>query len=81
MVENSFFEPHFSYISAYPVKSEVAGVQRSAQVETEPYGEEQDRQAYLAAGDVLAVVLQSRKGTAPAVPFRQTVVLQSQLLG
>jgi hypothetical protein len=95
VVENSFFEPHFSYISAYPVKgadftendesfpvkSEVAGVQRSAQVETEPYGEEQDRQAYLAAGDVLAVVLQSRKGTAPAVPFRQTVVLQSQLLG
>ena len=66
---------------SFPVKSEVAGVQRSAQVETRPYGEEQDRQAYLAAGDVLAVVLQSRKGTAPAVPFRQTVVLQSQLLG
>ncbi|MGW4020357.1 hypothetical protein [Streptomyces sp. NPDC005009] len=95
VVEDAFFKPHFSYTSAYsvkgadftdndesfPVKSEVAGVQRSAQVELEPYGEEQDRQAYLAAGDVLAVVLQSRKGTAPAVPFRQTVVLQSQLLG
>ncbi|MEW2077522.1 hypothetical protein AB0941_28675 [Streptomyces sp. NPDC013433] len=95
VVEQGFFVPHFSYVSAYqvrgvesvdndesfPVKSEVAGVQRSAQVETEPYGAEQDRQAYLAAGDVLAVVLQSRKGTAPAVPFRQTVVLQSQLLG
>lgn len=95
VVEASFFKPHFSYTSAYsvrgaesvvnddsfPARSEVAGVQRSAQVETRPYGEEQDRQAYLAAGDVLAVVLQSRKGTAPAVPFRQTVVLQSQLLG
>ncbi len=49
--------------------------------EAQPYGAEHDRQAYLAAGDVLAVVLQSREGTAHAVPFRQTVVLQSQLLG
>ncbi|MFD7700051.1 hypothetical protein [Streptomyces caelestis] len=95
VVEEGFFLPHFSYISAYrvrgaenvdsdesfPVKAEVAGVRRSAQVETEPYGAEQERLAYLAAGDVLAVVLQSRKGTAHAVPFRQTVVLQSQLLG
>ncbi|MFF5159024.1 hypothetical protein ACFY3N_22875 [Streptomyces sp. NPDC000348] len=94
VVEEAFFMPHFSYTSAYavrgaedavndetfPVRSEVAGVQRSAQVETEPYGAEQERLAYLAAGDVLAVVLQSRKGSAPAVPFRQTVVLQSQLL-
>lgn len=95
VVESGFFVPRFSYVSAYqvrgaesvdsdesfPAKSEVAGVQRSAQDEIRPYGAEHDRQAYLAAGDVLAVVLQSRKGTAPAVPFRQTVVLQSQLLG
>ena len=36
--------------------------------------------AYLHAGDVLALVLQSHKGAAAAVPFQQTVALQSQLL-
>ena len=65
----------------FPEEATVPGVTRTAYVESTPYGAEQDRQAYLAAGDVLAVVLQSRKGTAPAVPFQQTVVLQSQLLG
>ncbi|MGV4889191.1 hypothetical protein ACSR0Z_21770 [Streptomyces viridosporus] len=65
----------------FPEEATVPGVTRTAYVESAPYGAEQDRQAYLAAGDVLAVVLQSRKGTAPAVPFQQTVVLQSQLLG
>lgn len=65
----------------FPEEATVPGVTRTAYVESRPYGAEQDRQAYLAAGDVLAVVLQSRKGTAPAVPFQQTVVLQSQLLG
>ncbi|MFE9021932.1 hypothetical protein ACFYNL_25710 [Streptomyces sp. NPDC007808] len=54
---------------------------RLAFTESEPYGAEQVRQAYLSAGDVLAVVIQSRKGTAKAVPFQQTVTLQSQLLG
>ncbi|MFD5860827.1 hypothetical protein [Streptomyces chartreusis] len=54
---------------------------RFAYAESEPYGAEQVRQAYLAAGDVLGVVVQSRKGTAKAVPFQQTVTLQSQLLG
>ncbi|MET7513148.1 hypothetical protein ABZS88_06660 [Streptomyces sp. NPDC005480] len=39
------------------------------------------RSAYLVAGDTVGLVVQSRKGTAPAVPFRQAVVLQSQLLG
>ncbi|MEV6106824.1 hypothetical protein AB0M28_19215 [Streptomyces sp. NPDC051940] len=38
------------------------------------------RQAYLQAGDVLAMVVQDRAGAAPAVPFHQTVILQSQLL-
>ncbi|WP_179382220.1 hypothetical protein [Streptomyces sp. SA15] len=54
---------------------------RALQTETKPYGAEHVRQAYLAAGDVLGVIVQSRKGTAPAVPFQQTVTLQSQLLG
>jgi hypothetical protein len=50
-------------------------------VESKPYGAEQVRQGYLSAGDVLAVIVQSRKGAAKAVPFRQTVALQSELLG
>ncbi|GHH28012.1 hypothetical protein [Streptomyces lanatus] len=54
---------------------------RYAYDEVKPYGAEHVRQAYLPAGDVLGVVVQSRKGTAKAVPFRQTVTLQSQLLG
>ncbi|KUL70950.1 MULTISPECIES: hypothetical protein [unclassified Streptomyces] len=54
---------------------------RWAYTESKPYGAEQVRQAYLGAGDVLAVIVQSRKGTAASVPFRQTVTLQSQLLG
>ncbi|MFJ8693898.1 hypothetical protein [Streptomyces roseolilacinus] len=49
--------------------------------EARPYGAEHTRQAYLLAGDTLGLVVQSRKGAVPAVPFRQTVVLQSQLLG
>ncbi|MBT3154488.1 hypothetical protein HTV45_27070 [Streptomyces sp. CHD11] len=65
----------------FPQTAEVAGVQRTVYDEARPYGAEHDRQAYLAAGDVLAVVLQSRKGTAHTVPFHQTVMLQSQLLG
>ncbi|MFE7893376.1 hypothetical protein [Streptomyces sp. NPDC057412] len=54
---------------------------RWAYTESKPYGTEQVRQAYLGAGDILAVIVQSRKGTAASVPFRQTVTLQSQLLG
>lgn len=65
----------------FPEASRLEEIQRSVYVEAEPYGAEQTRQAYLAAGDVLAVIVQSRKGTAKAVPFQQTVTLQSQLLG
>ncbi|KAB2973489.1 hypothetical protein F8R89_16550 [Streptomyces sp. SS1-1] len=54
---------------------------RWAYTESKPYGAEQVRQAYLGAGDILAVIVQSRKGTAASVPFRQTVTLQGQLLG
>ncbi|MDT0398567.1 MULTISPECIES: hypothetical protein [Streptomyces] len=96
MVEDTFFTTYFSYSDpAYSVRGTesmgfdkgfsekivVPGVQRTPYVEAKPYGKEQERYAYLAAGDVLALVVQSRKGTAHAVPFRQTVVLQSQLLG
>lgn len=64
----------------FPEKTEFAHVTRSPYAETKPYGAEQVRQAYLSAGDTVALIVQFRKGTAEAVPFQQTVVLQSQLL-
>ncbi|NNN34532.1 hypothetical protein HLK59_30060 [Streptomyces sp. S3(2020)] len=65
----------------FPTKVVVEDVRRYPYTETKPYGAEHLRQAYLVSGDVLALVVQSRKGGAAAVPFQQTVVLQSQLLG
>ncbi|MFJ6295440.1 hypothetical protein ACIQJX_19020 [Streptomyces griseoviridis] len=65
----------------FPPQTDIDRVQRSAYNEMAPYGPEQVRHAYLSAGDVLALVVQSREGRAAAVPFQQTVVLQSQLLG
>ena len=56
-------------------------VSASAYTEEKPSGAEDVRQAYLKAGDTLALVVQSRKGAAKKVPFLQTVALQSQLLG
>ncbi|WP_418957835.1 hypothetical protein [Streptomyces tritici] len=49
--------------------------------ETEPFGAEQTRWAYVQAGDTLGVITLSRKGGVPVVPFQQTVALQTQLLG
>lgn len=72
--ETSVFDDH------WPQKAVVGDVHRSYYVESKPYGAEQVRQAYLSVGDVLALVTQSRKGSAKAVPFQQTVVLQAQLL-
>ncbi|MEU6353544.1 hypothetical protein ABZ896_30170 [Streptomyces sp. NPDC047072] len=65
----------------FPDASLVTNVTRVAYAESKPYGAEQTRQAYLTAGDVLALVVQSRRGSALTVPFRQTVTLQAQLLG
>ncbi|WP_329120565.1 hypothetical protein [Streptomyces sp. NBC_01465] len=50
-------------------------------VEPKPYGNRQVRQAYVLAGDTVALVFQSHKGATPRVPFTQTVILQNQLLG
>ncbi|MFJ9105533.1 hypothetical protein ACIRJM_44580 [Streptomyces sp. NPDC102405] len=69
------------YDEAFPEPAAVAGISRTAFTEPKPYGAEQVRQGYLSAGDVFAVILQSRKGVANPVPFQQTVTLQAQLLG
>ncbi|MGZ3116332.1 hypothetical protein [Streptomyces sp. H62] len=65
----------------FPTRARIDDLSYSLYTEPEPYGTEQVRQAYLGAGDVLAVVLQSRKGEAATVPFQQTVALQALLLG
>ncbi|MFF3981987.1 hypothetical protein [Streptomyces sp. NPDC001828] len=56
-------------------------VRHDVYVESAPTGPVQVRHAYLAAGDIVALVVQSRKGSAAAVPFHQTTILQEQLLG
>ncbi|MEU9170923.1 hypothetical protein AB0D34_24485 [Streptomyces sp. NPDC048420] len=65
----------------FPDAARITDITASVYVESKPYGREQTRHAYLGAGDVLALVVQSRKGTANPVPFHQTVALQEQLLG
>lgn len=70
-----------TYDEGFPERAAVSRVQRFAYVETKPYGPEQVRFAHIGAGDVYALVVQARKGTAASVPFQQTVILQSQLLG
>ncbi|MEV0693225.1 hypothetical protein [Streptomyces sp. NPDC050388] len=64
----------------YPRPARADGAHWMSYVEAAPYGAEQVRHAYLGFGDTLVLVVQSRKGGARAVPFQQTVVLQSRLL-
>ncbi|MDX3076492.1 hypothetical protein [Streptomyces sp. MI02-7b] len=49
--------------------------------EDKPRGREHVRSAFIVSGDTIAVIAMSKAGTQPAVPFHQTVLLQSQLLG
>ncbi|MCM2577308.1 hypothetical protein [Streptomyces meridianus] len=49
--------------------------------ETGAPGKRHARHAYIVAGDVLALVAQSKPGNVADVPFRQTLILQDQLLG
>ncbi|NEC29695.1 hypothetical protein G3I20_24700 [Streptomyces sp. SID8111] len=71
---------HVQYDDDHPSAADPRGVSRYSYDEVKPRGAEHVRQAYVRAGDVVALIVQSRKGTAAALPFRQTVTLQSQLL-
>ncbi|RVU17027.1 hypothetical protein EOT10_35340 [Streptomyces antnestii] len=66
---------------SYPEEARVEHVSSNVYDETRPRGAVHVRSAYLVAGDTVGLITQSRRGTAHAVPFRQTVTLQSQLLG
>ncbi|UYQ62991.1 hypothetical protein [Streptomyces peucetius] len=70
-----------SFDTAYGNEDEIASTERYVYDEAEPRGPVHVRHAYVTAGDTIALVVVSRKGTAPLVPFHQTVVLQNQLLG
>ncbi|MFE0726911.1 hypothetical protein [Streptomyces antibioticus] len=70
----------WDFDDGFPTDAAIEGIDRHVYDEVKPYGAEHLRQAYLCAGDVVAVIVQARKGSAAAVPFQQTVVLQSQLL-
>ncbi|MCP3821063.1 hypothetical protein NLX86_24095 [Streptomyces sp. A3M-1-3] len=65
----------------YPTDATVPSTDRDVYDEAAPRGPQHVRHAYIRAGDTFALIVQSRKGTANAVPFHQTVVLQNQLLG
>ncbi|MGW7424337.1 hypothetical protein ACWGJB_30645 [Streptomyces sp. NPDC054813] len=64
----------------FPDRARSDDILMAPYTELKPYGGEQVRQAYLATGDTVGVIVQSRKGAALAVPFEQTVTLQSELL-
>ncbi|MFD7031704.1 hypothetical protein ACFWAR_27135 [Streptomyces sp. NPDC059917] len=49
-------------------------------VEEKPYGPQQTKVGCIQAGDLLGMVIQTRKDAVADVPFHQTVVLQDQLL-
>ncbi|MFB7996842.1 hypothetical protein ACFC4G_28940 [Streptomyces sp. NPDC056002] len=63
-------------------KVDVPYTKRNVFTEAKPYGRTAERYAYIEAGDVIALVIQSGKAALPPrITFQQTVVLQSQLLG
>ncbi|MGW1494820.1 hypothetical protein [Streptomyces sp. NPDC002402] len=66
---------------SYPSGALVPSTERNVYDEAAPRGPLHVRHAYITAGDTVALIVQSKKGTASAVPFHQTVVLQNQLLG
>ncbi|SCE90922.1 MULTISPECIES: hypothetical protein [unclassified Streptomyces] len=51
-----------------------------AYVEKAPFGARQVRHGYLRVGDTVAFVVTDHPGRTPAVPFRQMMILQGQLL-
>lgn len=73
--------PEAKLDEGWPTEATVDHVLRDAYDEAKPYGKTRVRQAYLTAGDTLALVVQETPGAAaPRVPWEQTVILQSQLL-
>ncbi|MEU0393317.1 hypothetical protein ABZ208_11150 [Streptomyces sp. NPDC006208] len=66
---------------SYDTSAKAPGTSAYVYAEPKPYDARQVRQAYVQAGDTVALIVQARTGGAAAVPFHQTVILQNQLLG
>ncbi|MFD7082542.1 hypothetical protein ACFYXV_26795 [Streptomyces sp. NPDC002181] len=67
------------HVAGYPVG--LTSTDISLYQEPKPAnGDEQTKLGCLQAGDIQAVIVQTRKGEVATVPFHQTVILQSQLL-
>ncbi|MGW7055539.1 hypothetical protein [Streptomyces sp. NPDC054887] len=66
---------------SYPSDAMAASTEMYVYDEPAPRGAVHVRHAYIRAGDMIALIVHARKGTAAAVPFHQTLVLQNQLLG
>ncbi|WP_309234318.1 hypothetical protein [Streptomyces lunaelactis] len=66
---------------SYPAHTTVPSTERDVYDEAAPRGPLHVRHAYIRSGDTVALIIQSKKVKAPAVPFHQAVVLQNQLLG
>ncbi|MFD6231408.1 hypothetical protein ACFWFZ_31795 [Streptomyces sp. NPDC060232] len=65
----------------FPGAANFDGTDLSVYQEVKPVlGDEQTKVGCLRTGDVLGMVIQTRKGEVAPVPFHQTVILQSQLL-
>lgn len=73
--------PNVTYDDDFKEKGVPRGISSYVYDEVKPRGDQHVRFAYLIAGDTVALVYLSKEGHQPAVPFRQTVTLQSQLLG
>ncbi|MFI8389174.1 hypothetical protein [Streptomyces sp. NPDC085540] len=66
----------------FPGAANFDGTELSVYQEVKPVlGDEQTKVGCLRTGDVLGMVIQTRKGEVAPVPFHQSVILQSQLLG
>nr|WP_202508112.1 hypothetical protein [Streptomyces sp. SID1046] len=65
----------------FPGAANFDGTELSVYQEVKPFlGEEQTKVGCLRTGDVLGMVIQTRKGEVAPVTFHQSVILQSQLL-
>ncbi|MFE2327843.1 hypothetical protein ACFXD5_28700 [Streptomyces sp. NPDC059385] len=74
-------EPDSAWAKVKSTQSAPSGIGvLSLYSEARPYGDDQVRLGCVDSGDLLAVVFQTRKGEAAALPFHQTVILQGGLL-
>jgi hypothetical protein len=83
LTDNMVFEeaPASEYDSTFESDGAPDQITPTVYDESKPRGERHVRYAFIPAGDTVALVYLSRKGSQSAVPFHPTVLLQSQLLG